>query len=274
MLLFELESEQTTIKIHEQEFDKDTLIKTFDSLKESWPFHLRVYQNKPLLDFLEKGETAFFQSPESWTDFDDLSFMVWVEPIFVERYREDFYKCCTVKGFQSLTKLKAMCDSEFPMPLTFQDQCFEKTYTFFNQLIEEAKRKYKNPVRRINRKKRTLIKGLDEYLSLHYLSAIRILPIQFFEIKNDYGRFAHSILYAGLYKGKFMTQFDVESLKMLKLSAKISAALINNKSAKDIQKDIQKVIEAKEMSNWEAFFIAALIYIIVFGTLYFLIHGN
>jgi hypothetical protein len=270
MLLFDLEHDQTTIKIKGREYDKNTLLTTFEELKEAAPFHLILYKNQPLLGFLENGEVDFFTIPKSWEDLDDLVFMVWIESSFTERYREEMYKCSTAKGFQSLNKLKIICQSEFELPFTFQDACHEKTYSYFYNLIAEGKRKFKNPVKIISRKKRTVLKGTEAYLSIHYFSALKILPASFNNLKEQYGYFAHSILYAALYKGKFMQYFDKDSLKTLKLCAQISAELIQNKSAKNIQKDIQKVIEAKEMSNLEALSIGLMIYLIIFLTLFVL----
>jgi len=49
---------------------RNTHVLTADGLKRS-DYHLRLYQNKPLLNFVEKGDVDFFNNEKNWEDFWD-----------------------------------------------------------------------------------------------------------------------------------------------------------------------------------------------------------
>ena len=50
--------------IHEKEYDKDGVLKFFEALEKdvNFEFHRIIFQNKPLLSFLEKGDSKSYHA--------------------------------------------------------------------------------------------------------------------------------------------------------------------------------------------------------------------
>ncbi len=87
---FELLGE-TTISIAEKEMDKDAVLKFFDRLEreDALKYHFEIYNNKPLLDFLEKGDPTFFKLPNSFEKLvENKPLFQFILPYFLPHFNE------------------------------------------------------------------------------------------------------------------------------------------------------------------------------------------
>src|SRR5688572_7823663 len=61
LLQFQLSSEPV-IQLQDRMYDKEEVIQLLEGLQENSDVHFEIFKNKPLLSFLEKGETGFFSN--------------------------------------------------------------------------------------------------------------------------------------------------------------------------------------------------------------------
>lgn len=213
LLQFDLQ-QQTTVTINGAEYDKAAILSFFEELKTDGEFHLRIYQNKGLLNFLEKGNIRFFSNRQSWPDLDDPAFRQWVSPYFIEQMSALVYKCANEKGEHSIKRITAILQSGFKMEAGMQDQVFSKTFTFLNQFVKKANEAALAPF--VEKSDSKFKKEMGEYLHPHYLSLLKVLPQNIFQpIILSYSDFARNVLSRAFYKDRKFAEFKKFDLNLL-----------------------------------------------------------
>lgn len=267
LLQFDLQ-QQTTIRLNGQEYDKASLLAAFDELKTDAEFHLRLYRNKDLLNFLEKGEVRFFENKKNRVDWNDPVFWSWVEPFFIEKLGDTIFECVMVKGFTSINRLRAIKISEFQLPPDKKDQAYAKTFAHFDFFFTSGLLKILVPFTKNSDsvfKKDTL-----EYLHLHHINVLKELPREIFQpVITAYGQLANHILGKTFYRSRSLSDFSRETLRNLHNATQIS--LFNNpedrqikRIAKSIHQELYKNKKLEGGSIWQVIASFVLMFI-VFG---------
>ncbi len=124
----------TTINIKGQEYDKNQVIKLFESLEHEIQrdYHLRIFQNKPLLNFLEHGDTNFFIQPYEDDLIGDKDFALFVGPYFSSRYSN---LLATALKMLDLKQLQDLLIDSLPLPDRFDGSCYKGAFRFINSKI-------------------------------------------------------------------------------------------------------------------------------------------
>jgi len=190
LLQFDL-NKSTTIDINQKEYDKNDILQAIDLLKDRPEYHWRLYQNKPLLNFIENGDINFFKDKLSQQGFYDKPYQDWLAKWFIPAYDDAIYECIEKEEERYLKKLKKICRSKFYLPKSWRNSAYQKTFVFFNNLINEAeeyilRKNYmtrKDPVK--------FLPKIHGYISVHYASVLTYLPDDFEYIKLKYAKFAY-----------------------------------------------------------------------------------
>ncbi|MEZ4956430.1 MAG: hypothetical protein R2825_22925 [Saprospiraceae bacterium] len=263
LLQFDLQ-QQTTIKINGAEYDKAAILSFFEELKTDGEFHWRVYKNKDLLNFLEKGDFQFFSNSNNWKELEDPAFQAWVAPYFIEKLSESIYKCAEEKGFRSMNRLHTLNKSGFPMSDEIKDQVYAKAFSFLNKTVAAAMLAAINPF--IENSDRVFKKEIHEYLQPHYFNALKALPYTIFQpVLKSYSQLAMQLMRKAFYKDRPFADFSKNELKLLAHATDIY--LHENPDNKDmikLSKDLRSSIHGGGQKTGSELSGALLVKILIF----------
>lgn len=140
-LLAQFESnDDQPIELEGKLYTKPEVIELLDTAEDrkKYDYHLKIYKNKILLNFLEEGYFSM-DDAEAWNDESLFTeeFINFVSPYFVYRYSSLYYQAYKALNYAFLEQLKFMpllCKEEQ------YDECYKKTYNEFNSLCESLEK--------------------------------------------------------------------------------------------------------------------------------------
>jgi len=235
LLQFDLQ-QSTTININEKEYDKNSIIQAFDNLKDRPEYHWRLYQNKPLLDFVEGGFINFFDHKKNWADFEDISYRDWLEQWFISEYDDMVFEMTEVEDSCTKDMLQTLETSDFQLPQEWKYKAFTKTNRFFKRLIEKGTVAL-NDGFIVKGKKVKLSSEVHQYINLYYLNVLDILPDN--GIRQSYADFSNRVILKVFSEERYIEHIDKESLQTVENAAEINAAVNNDAFSKELLNQIK-----------------------------------
>jgi len=248
LLQFDLH-QSATITVKNLEYDKNSILEAFNLLKKSPKYHLRLYKDKSLLNFIEHEDTTLFDRPKDWINWIDETYLEWLRPLFGKQFGDLLYKCATTQNKRSIKVLKEIYDSGFVLPETWQDEAYQKTYAFLNERIKSAKKIIYEPSFTTGEKPVSLKPEIGEYLNEYYVDVMDILPDDFKGLRLNYGDFAHDLIQCAINENSRYFHFDKASRLIIKKAAKIDARINDDAYAKYLL----KFIEIRERTGIQGF---------------------
>jgi plasmid maintenance system killer protein len=140
MAEFELQG-QATIFIHEREYDKDGVLKFFENLETdaNFEFHRFIFQDKPLLRFLEKGDiesyTAAVNTIIDQKEKNDLAFISFIAPYVNFYYNKLLYNALR-NNLQN--DLSILLNQNFPLSTEYEAAAYQLAYRWYHQKMREV----------------------------------------------------------------------------------------------------------------------------------------
>lgn len=270
MLQFDL-NQSTTINIKRKEYDKNDVLQVFDNLKDRPEYHWRLYQNKPLLNFLEYKRIDFFDNEKNWADFEDVSYRNWLAKWFIPAYDRMICRIAEVKNRNSLKILQKLDASDFQLPEEWQDQALVKTHRLFKTLIQRAEFLFENELF-IGRDKVKFKPEIHQYLDVHYANVLNILPNNFDYLRRRYSDFSYNIVIVAFNQRRAFKEFEKQSLNSVAEAARISVAIDGDKYSKSLLQDIETYQKQSWSKDLSAAFIFLLLLILLIRLLNFMSH--
>lgn len=266
LLRFEL-SQETTVKINGRDYDKNTVIETFDNLKGDISHHIKVLQHPTLMAFLEEGKLDFFKSRRGLLILHDPEFKAWLRPYFIDRLSKVYYQSVTNKGFASIHVLLDLKESTFQLPSDWEDAVFARTFKFLNNYITEAENRFLSPTLPNNSKR--LKPGIEDYVDVFYMNIYKHLPKErFANLKYRYGIWCNQIVYKVFKEKTEVSRVDRASLKVLNAAATIAAEVFNPEGNKQIARTISSYLysggsgsRGESSSSWGAIYFVVILFI-------------
>lgn len=243
-LLSEFETEQSSsIVIHSKKYDKKSVLKAFGMLEAQPKYHLLVYENKPLLNFIEKRDIDFFSGLKNYASFQDPDFQNWIAPYFIPQYNEVVYQYISTKEMMSFHSLKRLHDSPFPFPEEWEIEAHKKAYDFLTDFIKKANATLnRDPIPVVRNK--LLSKRLDikpkasEYIDVHYAKMLDLLPEHFEKIRFDYGAFNHRVIKKIFDKRGETKRLTENASEVIVTAAEIDVMMRNDKASKKMLSEL------------------------------------
>lgn len=136
-LLAEIElSDSETINHSGIELTKSDCLRAIDELdhKDKRDFHLFIYQNKDLNNFLTRGDLAFFQTYMVESIYKLKDFVDFISPYFSEQYARALSK--NFKNNQT-TKVKHLLSVNPIVNEAYNEACYKSTYSVVKELENE-----------------------------------------------------------------------------------------------------------------------------------------
>lgn len=240
MLRFDLE-EQTTIELNGIEFDKNGIIEAFERLRLDTDFHIRLFKNEGLLDFIEKGQVYFFNDFHFWEDFKIEGFWSWIGPAFISTLQDSLYKYVSNHNIYFIENLKTITKSGFQLSSQDKDEAYSKAYHYLDTFIKVGRKKYETPF--FGKKPRQVKKEVKEYLNESTFLILKNLPTEFNALKANYGAFAHNVIYDALHKQALLTDFKKDALELIKTALHIDIEFRNDTQSKELLQHVETVLK-------------------------------
>ncbi len=232
-LLTRLEQSQlATITIDERKYTQKDIVDAFDLLKDAPEYHWRLFQNKPLLGFIERGNLDFFKEEKSRDIIWDTSFCDWLEQWFVPQYDNVLHR--TAKAVpESAIAIQTLKTSSFQLPQSWNEAATQKTRQFFSDFLKNANAHINDHDTLVEGKKLSLKPDIRPYIDYNYVELLEVLPEDFSNLKNQYGAFAHRVVDRVIPKTHQLKNIEVGTLAVVREAAKIDAAVHDNQYSKD-----------------------------------------
>ena len=196
LLLQEIELEDGVVEwMPNLKIDRSRAIKIADELTDETLcfYHNVVYQSKPLLNFLSRGDSELFLYDNTViptsvikTIETDEDFARWLSDIFSKQYDALFAAALTTKN---ISAIEAILDGRRFVTAEFEDKCFTTGVRYCTDLLKDLKTEKE----KVKRTKPT-IQSLRLVLSSNNLGRIlEILPPAFQEIQSEAAEMIRSI---------------------------------------------------------------------------------
>ncbi len=266
MLQFDL-NQSPVIDIDGKSYDKNDIIQAFDLLKDRPDFHLRLYQNKSLLNFIEKGDIGFFEQEKNWEDFWDTSYRDWIGQWFIPAYDKMVYGLVENKSFEALEDLQNLQSSKFHLPDSWGGEAHQKAYRHLSQFVEKADVALE-AMPPVEFPKIKLHKELREYVDLYYANLMKLLPQEFEGLQRQYGNFAHNVIASIFHTERKFRDIERESLITLRDAAQIDIKIRNDDYSKGLLPLIDDYLLGKrtETTNEKSnYWLWVLLVLVIFG---------
>ena len=250
------ENQSSTLIIEDKTYDKTQLQAALDLLATDPDFHLRLFNNKPLLAFrlfdnkpllafIENGDTTVFKEQGRIKELSDPDFRAKIKPYFVSRFSELLYQCVVQPGFQSIGILKDIRESYFKMPDEFAEEAYAKTYAYLDRMVNEGAEILENPF--IEDKNKGLKKEAVDFFHNHKLNVFLNLPEYFSAISTKYAVVAHNYIVKVLRRNPHPEQASRPVARVMLNACRIDAALRNDPQSKQLVKSFDWIMNQKEV---------------------------
>ncbi len=216
-----------TIEIEGREYDKQAVNDTFDKLQKDFPFHLKLYQNKPLLAFIEKGNLGFFTDTRAQSVFADVVFQDKVYHLFSQAYGQVFTDAVAHPTEENINRLSILNNSPLAITSEAASEVYAPSFSQFEQFISRFKTESAECFPKTSPYR--LRPGVREYVNPQIRKLLGLLPSVFDELKKDYARLLHNnLLMQAVGKGrtKYLQNYDKPSLQTLLLAAEMDKEIL------------------------------------------------
>lgn len=137
VLLAEIELSDTDTTNHNGvELTKSDCLRAIDDLddKDKRDFHLFIFQNKDLNNFLSKGDLSFFNNYKTESIYKITEFIDFVSPYFAQQYEKALsknFKNNQLNNVRKLLSVKPIVNE------AYFDECFKSTYAVIKEIEKE-----------------------------------------------------------------------------------------------------------------------------------------
>lgn len=243
LLRFELDN-RTTIHIEGNEYDRATLLDALEQLRLQPDFHLKLFHFKDLLDFIETGALTLFTHSRNWSFMEDATFFGWVQPLFTDRLSAEIYQAVAGQHFQDIDRLKTIYHSEIPLPDAVKERGYSRAYSLLEQSVRICETRFQNPF--FKKGKIRVDPEIKKYLNGGSLAVFRLLPASFDRLKERFGVYAHNLLYDAFKVTLFFDNFDLETLEVIRIAAKIDWEFRKDQWSKDLLQKLDQYQKKKK----------------------------
>jgi len=145
LLYFQL-SDEATIERNGKQLDKNQVLEIFDTLQSDLDLHLKIYNNKSLLEFLEYQKMDFFSDTHSQEHvLNDAKHKDRINDILAEVLNKYTASILTNPRFSALGQLKLIASYTSQVGQNFQDKVYARSYQELKAFVDKNREQYETP---------------------------------------------------------------------------------------------------------------------------------
>ena len=244
--------QRSTISINGTQYDKNSILEAFEMLKEQLDWHLQLFNNQKLLQFLENGTLNFFRDQGAIKNLEqsEVDVKEWIMSLFCRRLSSLYLNWMSNPSIRHLNLMKQIHISSFQLLPEEENLVFARTFRFLENFIAEAKDFFVNPF--VGNSATQLRPELKDYVLGFYMQIYEYLPKEnFIELKYSYGIWCNQIVYKVFYDGKAFHQIDHNSLSILQIAARNASKVFNKEGNKSIAESIGVYLFNTKKRGWK-----------------------
>jgi len=182
-ILERLKHYKPTDKVHisTAQLEKSTVLELLKDVGnyQSRQYHIAIYEDKKLLNFLEYGHLNYFRNPTDYPKIRDSAFAEFIALYFGYQYSETLLQAIKTQDEETLSLLSS---DSLPMMEDFEEQCFQHANYYVGETIKELKQ--------LQKKEELLYmseRELVSYLPNKKIELYNMLPDYFSSVRNLIG---------------------------------------------------------------------------------------
>jgi hypothetical protein len=172
---------QEEVYLNGHKMTKDRALGLLGELSEETTraYHLKIYNNKKLLNFLEYGHLNYFRTQQPMGVSKEGGFYQFVAPYFADQYSETLMQAIKTQDTETL---RLLSKSSLPIIADFEDQCYRHANRYVQDTINTLKSLQKD----------AKVNQLSEHQLMAYLpnktiELYNMLPDYFYVARNLIG---------------------------------------------------------------------------------------
>lgn len=243
-LRFELK-QTTQIELNNYLFDKETLFKQLAELSKNGAFHQQIFQNKPLLQFLEKGKVMLFLDGQLSTYFEDADFVEFLQPHFSAQLNQLIYQLVSNKKYDNLKILQQVLAQQENTPSSYWEQAFIKTRQHLLSVNQQLQSLHDtNEITKTKLSWTVGTKAFNKVFHSTYLRKLNLLPIDLEGILLELADIVLVIVRKILGTGE-LTSLKIDKNLLLDIQAMLTFAhqRMQKQAILDVKETIDKLLK-------------------------------
>ncbi|MGH1335364.1 MAG: hypothetical protein ACRBFS_04490 [Aureispira sp.] len=173
--------EKDTVHFNSTKMAKEVALQLLTELndKELRSYHLEIFNNKKLLNFLEYGHLNYFRTKQPMGAHQKEGFYQFIAPYFADQYSETLIQAIKTQDTETL---QILSKSTLPIVADFEDQCYRHANRYVQDTINTLKSLQKKfPIEPLSERQ------LMAYLPNKTIELYNMLPDYFFVARNLIG---------------------------------------------------------------------------------------
>ncbi len=179
---FELQG-KATIFINEQEYDKDGILKFFETLEQDTniAFHVIIFKNKSLLNFLEKGNIKSYSAAVDFiqTESNTENFIRFIASYFCNQYNELLFNALRNNNNDDLFIL---LEKSFPLEKQDEAAAYQSSYRWYHQKL----RAIETIEKQLEGGEFVPSSQVHELIAPTFIHNFNQMPMYFFDIRDKF----------------------------------------------------------------------------------------
>ncbi len=178
---------KTTIIVNGQELDKNAVLNYFEALEKdsNLNFHIEIFQNKPLLSFLENGLIKDYQAATNsilnyqYQQEENNSFIDFVAPYITSHFSDLFTKAIRQKDLKTFDIL---IEKEFPLPQKYEVNAYQSVYRWYHSKLRNVEQIEAS----LHQRKFISSKDIKALIDRNFINIFNRLPMYFHNVRDRY----------------------------------------------------------------------------------------
>ncbi len=241
LLQFQLSAEPTII-LNGQPFDKDEILQLLDQLQADPDLHFSIFNNKPLLEFLEEGKPGFFISKTAQDKvFADSTRAMQIHTLIVNTINEVLPDWLLPIGYETTAFLRNINSYSKHLDTPLQDIAYSGTYEKVQQVLDTLRVNYENPF--TSPGSNTFKPGLELFVTQEFIAYFKYLPKAFENLRREYCIWCNNNIVLSFTQAKEpIIRYSRETLRIVKEAAIIASAEHNREGNLRIAEQIDNFL--------------------------------
>jgi hypothetical protein len=252
LLRFNLTSD-TTIEVAGRAYDKESLVKAFEEFEEDVDFHLMLAKYPLFVDFLENGNTEYFENPDErgWHLVEIPVIKNKVKFYFIDQFNETLYRLVSSKDFRDSNRAKRLLERNFPIPEDWKGSCFLKTHDWFEEKLKELEKLADSGAIIIKKAGRWRFQeAIFPIFKYEFINKFKLMPETFDGLKIKFARIINDLLMQAFTQESKLNNFDRDTLYEIQQMSYFAYDQLNEPAMYQNAQAIGRILNAPEISNF------------------------
>lgn len=244
LLYFQL-SDEATIERNGRQLDKNQVLEIFNTLQSDLDLHLKIYNNQPLLEFLENKNMDFFSDTTSQQAIlNDNEYKTQINDILAEALNKYTSTILANPRFSALGQLQLIASYAQQAGQTFQDKAYAKSYRELKAFVDKNREKYTTPF--MQNEGLAFHPDLDKQVNPLLYRCFEFLPGPFRDIAFLYAAWCHNDIFNKVVtRESNFTKYKRLNLKTISKAIEIAVNVSDNDSLKRSGHEVREILKGK-----------------------------